>query len=257
MPATDLALLTDAARLAGEIALSHWRRDTESWTKADDTPVSAADLAVDRLIHDALTHARPGYGWLSEESEDDTDRLGRTHCLILDPIDGTRAFLAGERTWSVSLAVTTGPEVTAAVVHLPARDLTYTATRDGAFVNGAPLTCGGHASPDGARVMANKAVFRPEHWRALPGFRKVFRPSMAYRLACVAHDKCDAMLTFRQAWEWDIAAGSLIAQAAGAVVSDRSGAPLRFNTPERSSDGVLAANPALHAGMRQALAVGG
>ncbi|CAM4059835.1 3'(2'),5'-bisphosphate nucleotidase CysQ [Palleronia rufa] len=254
MPATDLALLTDAARLAGQTALAYWRRDPETWTKPDDTPVSAADLAVDRLMRDALTHARPGYGWLSEEGEDDPTRLDRAHCLILDPIDGTRAFLDGQRTWAISLAVTTGPDVTAAVVHLPARDLTYTATRAGAFLNGARLSCGTHARPQNARVMANRAVLRPEHWRAPPQVRQIFRPSMAYRLACVADDKCDAMLTFRQAWEWDIAAGALIAAASGATVTDRTGGPLRFNSPRAATDGVLAANPALHAGLRAALA---
>lgn len=254
MPATDLPLLIDAALLAGEIAMADWGRSVQTWTKADDSPVSSADLAVDRAMRESLLHARPGYGWLSEESEDDHDRLSRPHCFILDPIDGTRAYLNGEATWSVSLAVTTGPEVTAAVVHLPARGLTYAATAQEARVNGVPLECSTHDSPEGARVMANKAVFSPEYWTDLPRLQRSFRPSMAYRLACVAHAKCDAMMTFRQAWEWDIAAGALIAEAAGARVSDARGEPLRFNTAERRSNGVLAANPGLHAALGQLLA---
>jgi myo-inositol-1(or 4)-monophosphatase len=91
-------------------------------------------------------------------------------------------------------------------------------------------------------------------WNGVPEFKRHFRPSMAYRLACVADAKTDAMLTLRHAWEWDIAAGALIAEAAGARVTDRHGGPLLFNTAFRMTDGVIAANPALHEGIRDRLA---
>ncbi|QFU10028.1 Inositol-1-monophosphatase [Rhodobacteraceae bacterium THAF1] len=246
MPAHDLALLTDAAEMGGKIALQHWQRDPKVWTKDDDSPVSAADLAVDEAIRDALLAER-SYAWMSEETPDDLSRLNAQHCFILDPIDGTRAFLKGEESWSVSLAVTTGPDVTAAVVHLPARGLTYTADTTGAWLNGDPITCADLAETRGARVLANKAVFDAKHWRTDPGFKRIFRPSIAYRMACVAHPKADAMLTFRNAWDWDIAAGTLIAQSAGARVTSRTGAALRFNSASRTNDGVIAANPTLHA----------
>ena len=254
MPAHDLALLTDAATMGGQIALQHWQRDPEVWTKDDNSPVSAGDLAVDTAIRDTLLSERPAYGWMSEETPDDPARMDRTHCFILDPIDGTRAFLKGEESWSVSLAVTTGPQITAAVVHLPARGLTYTADTTGAWLNGAPLACATHAKTEGARVLANKAVFDAKHWRGTPGFQRLFRPSIAYRMACVAHPKADAMITFRAAWDWDIAAGTLIARSAGARATTRAGTALRFNSKHRTNDGVIAANPALHGAILRALA---
>ena len=254
MPATDLPLLIDAARIAGEIACRHWQREPQIWTKSDDSPVSAADIEVDEALRDALLYARPSYGWLSEESPDDPGRLEREHCFILDPIDGTRAFLRGEETWAISLAVVSGSDPTAAVVHLPARGLTYTATRRGAWLNGDPIRVSARPDPEGARVLANKAAFATEHWRRLPGFQRTFRPSIAYRLAYLAQGRADVMMSLRSAWEWDIAAGALIAASAGALVTDRHGGPLIFNTAGRASDGIVAANPTLHARVRDALA---
>lgn len=97
MPAHDLALLTEAARAAGEVALRYWKNAPKAWDKADTSPVTEADLACNDLIQGILRRARPGYGWLSEETPDDTARL-QTECqFIIDPIDGTRAFIAGEK----------------------------------------------------------------------------------------------------------------------------------------------------------------
>ncbi|WP_375261699.1 3'(2'),5'-bisphosphate nucleotidase CysQ [Palleronia sp.] len=254
MPATDLPLLIDAARTAGDIAVRHWQGAPQTWMKDDASPVSAADIEVDTALRDALLQARPDYGWLSEESPEDPTRLEREECFILDPIDGTRAFLRGEETWAISLAVVSGGEPTAAVVHLPARGLTYTATREGAWLNGDPVRVSARPDPDGARVLANKASFATEHWRRLPQFQRSFRPSVAYRLACLAQGRTDLMLSLRPAWEWDIAAGALIAASAGARVTDRQGRALSFNSPQRASDGIVAANPTLHAKVRDALA---
>ena len=131
MPAHDLALLTDAARAAGEIALRYWKNTLTVWDKADSSPVTEADLAVNDMLMAQLRGARPGYGWLSEETPDDTVRLNCEHVFIIDPIDGTRAFIAGERHFSHSLASARNGVVTAAVVYLPALDRLYTAAADG------------------------------------------------------------------------------------------------------------------------------
>lgn len=245
----------DAATAAGEIAMSHWRRAPTTWTKADRSPVSAADLEVDRAARDALLSARPDYGWLSEESPDDPGRLDRRHCFILDPIDGTRAFLKEEETWGVSLAVADGGRVTAAVIHMPAKGLTYSAAAGGgACLNGEPIHVSARSDPDGARLLASKPTYGGTNWTRMPRFERMFRPSLAYRIACVAEGRADAMLTLRDAWEWDTAAGALIAAEAGARVTDRHGGELRYNSPEGKSAGVLTANPALHGAIRAALA---
>ena len=101
----DLELLRTAAVTAGIIASSYFRRDLKTWTKENASPVSEADIVLDKFLHSALTTARPDYGWLSEESADDLTRLARSRAFIVDPIDGTRGFIRGEDSWTVSLAV--------------------------------------------------------------------------------------------------------------------------------------------------------
>ena len=129
MPGRDLALLTEAAREAGRIALRYWRKDPKVWDKGGEHgPVSEADLAVNDMLKAKLMGSRPDYGWLSEETPDNADRLAVDTVFIVDPIDGTRAFVAGEETWAHSLAVAHKGRVTAGVVYLPAMDRIYVAS---------------------------------------------------------------------------------------------------------------------------------
>ncbi|MGM0586303.1 MAG: inositol monophosphatase family protein, partial [Pseudomonadota bacterium] len=142
--AEDLALLVEAADAAGEIALRHFRSGPESWEKSGGLgPVSEADLEVDRMLRAELLAARPGYGWLSEETADEGERragrLAAERIFVADPIDGTRAFLKGEETWGHALAVVQGGEVRAGVMRLPARGVLYVAAKGGgATRDGAP-----------------------------------------------------------------------------------------------------------------------
>ena len=256
-PARDDRLLLEAAALsAGQIALGFWQKGPANWEKPDGAgPVSEADLAVDAALKQALTAARPGYGWLSEESPDDAARLAHDRVFIIDPIDGTRAFLAGEPAFALSLAVAQAGRITAAVVHLPAKGLTYAADAGGhAQKNGQPIHCGSRAALTGADVLTSRASLRPEDWpRGVPELRRSFRPSLAWRLCLAAEGRHDAMLTLNRTWEWDSAAGSLIAERAGCAVTDRHGQALRFNAARPQSDGVIAAPPALHAAILGAL----
>jgi myo-inositol-1(or 4)-monophosphatase len=137
----------------------------------------------------------------------------------------------------------------AGVVHLPVHDLLYSAEMGGgATLNGVPIAATAKAEEARARVLANKMTFRPDLWPGgIPGIDRHFRPSLAWRLALVAEGRFDAMLTLRAAWEWDIAAGALIAAEAGATVTDRNGGPLAFNAPVPQTDGVIAAPAGLHA----------
>ena len=102
--AEDLALLVAAAQAAGPVALGYFRARPASWDKPDGAgPVSEADLAVDALLRERLLSARPDYGWLSEETEDDPARLSRATVFVVDPIDGTRAFSRGLPSWGMLL----------------------------------------------------------------------------------------------------------------------------------------------------------
>jgi len=143
----------------------------------------------------------------------------------------------------------------AAVVHLPALDLTYRAIAgQGARLNDDSLAVSRRGALSGARVLATRAMLDPRHWPGgLPAVERHFRPALAWRLALVGEGRFDAMLTLRDAWDWDIAASALIAAEAGACVTDRHGAPLRFNSAAARSPGVLAAPAPLHAELLQAL----
>ncbi|QPM91591.1 inositol monophosphatase family protein [Pseudooceanicola algae] len=245
----DLALLIEAAREAGDIAMAFTAGNLDFWDKpGDQGPVTEADLAVNDALRKRLTQARPAYGWLSEESPDDPARLAARRVFIIDPIDGTRSFMDGQSAWAHSIAVADQGVVTAGVVFLPVLDRMFAAARGrGATLNGTALTCSARTDPEGATILAAKPSFAAGHWQgAVPGFSRHQRPALAYRLSLVAQGRFDAMLTLRPSWEWDIAAGSLIAEEAGARISDRDGQPLRFNSATALLNGVIAAGPALH-----------
>ncbi|WP_323766478.1 3'(2'),5'-bisphosphate nucleotidase CysQ [Antarctobacter sp.] len=256
MPANDLALLIDAARQAGEIARGFVGGPLDVQFKAaDDSPVTKADLAVNTRLAQMLRDARPHYGWLSEETPDDTARLAAKRVFIIDPIDGTRSFIAGEKTWAHALAVVEDGRTTAAVVYLPMMDKLYTASLgNGARLNDTPITTSAISAPNEAQVLATRASLKPEWWPGgLPEMRRSHRPSLAYRQSLVAEGRYDAMFTFRPTWEWDIAAGALILSEAGARITDRRGAPLRFNAAQPQADGLVAANPDLHGALLKRL----
>ena len=216
-------------------------------------PVTSADRASETAMREILGRDRPDDGILGEEYGATPGTSGLT--WVLDPIDGTRAFIAGQAGFAHSLAVAEGHRIIAAVVHLPAMDLTFTAHADGpALLNGQPIRPSG-AGIGGARVLTYKSATDPEHWKGgrVPPFRREFRPSLAWRLCLVAEGRFDAALSVRHVWEWDIAAGSLIAERAGAIATDRHGQPMRFNSPRAMIDGMVVAGPRLHRDMRVAM----
>lgn len=258
MPARDLALLTEAAREAGRIALRYWRKNPQVWDKGGEHgPVTEADLAVNDMLKARLLTARPDYGWLSEETPDSAARLAVDTVFIVDPIDGTRAFVAGEETFAHSLAVAHQGRITAGVVYLPALDRMYTVSEASIpMKDGQPIAASTREVLTGANILTTKPNLAPEKWPGgVPDVQRSFRASLAYRLCLAAEGRFDGMLMLRDAWEWDIAAGSLIAERAGAVVTDRLGRSLRFNAPSALAAGVLALPPKLHADVLARLAV--
>lgn len=248
MPERDLHLISEAARDAGAIAMRYWKADPQVWEKPGEGPVTEADLAVNSFLAERLRGARPGFGWLSEESPDDSERLECKWVFIIDPIDGTRSFIAGEKHFAVSIAVAEAGRVIAGAVFLPALDRLYTAHALGpAMMNGQSISCADRAGLQGANLLMSKGLLAPDHWHQLPpDLKRSFRPSIAYRLCLVAEGAFDGMISTRDAWEWDIAAGSLIAQRAGATVSDCNGQALRFNSSHAKTPGILTAPKAVH-----------
>jgi myo-inositol-1(or 4)-monophosphatase len=244
----DLALLIEAAHEAGEIAQPFWRQHPKTWDKGDGAgPVTEADLAVDHMLHAKLLAARPTYGWLSEETQDTDERLSKDRVFIVDPIDGTRSFIEGDHNWAHSLAIAEHGEVIAAVVYLPMRKRLFAAQKGkGATLNGVSLQVSPKQDLTHARLLSARHNLKSEFWTdECPDFTLKFRPSLAYRMALVAQGRFDAMLSLRNTWEWDVAAGTLIAHEAGATAMDRHGAAPVFNKKHPAFDGFIAANPIL------------
>ena len=253
--ADDLQLLRSAAVTAGIIATGYFRRELRHWTKEFGSPVSEADLVLDKFLHSALTTARPDYGWLSEETADNPERLGRRRVFIVDPIDGTRGFIKGEDSWCVCLAVVEDGLPIAGVVFAPARDEMYEAAiGGGALLNGHVIDR--HRSPgrQSPLIPAPGAVHQELQAAGLDYSRGPAYPSLAYRLVQVASGKLDAAVARRGSQDWDLAAAAVILGEAGIEFSDVCMGPLRFNGVE-TRHGALAAvadvslKPMLHAAL--------
>ena len=237
---SDLALIRDAARQAGDIAMRYFRKDPETWFKDGQSPVSAADIAVDDFLRSTLGAARPDYGWLSEETADNLDRLSARRTFVVDPIDGTRAFIEGKRTWCVSIAVVENGVSLAGVLDCPALSEVYEAAIDTpATLNGTAISVG-NPSFVAPRVAGPKPILNqaPAYMRA--GKPVEYIPSLAYRVAMVASGAIDATFIKPNAHDWDLAAADLILRrAGGGIVSPAGTVPLFAGSNPRH--GALAA----------------
>jgi myo-inositol-1(or 4)-monophosphatase len=246
----DLALAIDAVRQAGELVMQYFGRDLVVEHKSPDQPLTAADLAADALLHDLLMGARPDYGWLSEETADRPDRLERSRVWIVDPIDGTRSFIAQLREFSISVGLAEDGVPVAGVVFNPARDELYYATAgQGAFMshggNDQRLRVSDRST--GVTMLASRSEiaageFEPFHdtWRVEPA------GSTAYKLAGVAAGHGDAFVSRGPKSEWDICAGVLLVSEARGRATDIAGRDLTFNGADPYVHGIVATNGALH-----------
>ncbi|WP_374573143.1 3'(2'),5'-bisphosphate nucleotidase CysQ [Phenylobacterium sp.] len=243
----DLDLILSAAREAGELAVRLRAAGLEVDYKEGNSPVTNADLAADALLKERLTAARPDYGWLSEETADNPERLGRRRLFVVDPIDGTRAFLKDRPWWAVSVAVVEETRPVAGVVVAPQVGQVFAATEGGgATLNGAPIRPSDAAALEDCAMVGDARMFAHPSWPApWPPMRIESRNSTAYRMCLVASGDFDAALALVAKADWDLAAADLIAREAGAVVSDHLGRPFSYNGPIPAQKSLMCAAPAL------------
>ncbi|PVM72954.1 3'(2'),5'-bisphosphate nucleotidase CysQ [Caulobacter radicis] len=245
---SDLDLILDAAREAGALALAARARGVKIWSKEGGSPVTDADLAVDALLKERLGAARPDYGWLSEETVDDPARLATARQFVVDPIDGTVAFMKDKPWFAVSVAVVENGRPIAGVVHAPALDETYAAMLGGgATLNGAALTPSLSTTLDGAAMLGDARMFAHPAWPTpWPEMRVEARNSIAYRICLVAAGAFDAAIALTPKSEWDLAAADLICGEAGALLTDHLGRKFAYNRPNPTVPSLVCANRALH-----------
>jgi len=245
----DFELLTATVREAGALAMTYFRRDIDTTRKSDGTPVSEADLAVDRYLREQLAGEGSPHGWLSEETADNLQRLDRRSLWVVDPIDGTRAFLEGTEQWVISAALVVNKQPVLAALYNPVTEELFTARRGmGAFLNGERVAVEDADAVEDAHIMGSKGMFMKSIWaKPWPSFRRSFVNSIAYRISTVASGKVNAALSITALAEWDVAAATLMMREAGGVISTLDGFPLSFNKEEVRSHGIVAAGPKLHA----------
>jgi myo-inositol-1(or 4)-monophosphatase len=246
--ARDTALLIDTVREAGALACSMFRTELRNWTKGASSPVSEADIAANDLIESRLRAATPDYGWLSEESVDDEARLGKRLVWIVDPIDGTRSYLAGREDWCVSVALVEGASPVLAAVFAPVTEEFFFASRGGGVVrNDRPVRATAGTELDFSRIAGPKPLV--ERLNRGPGEISLYPRigSLALRLCRVAEGRLDAAFAGGQSRDWDLAAANLIVQEANGNMTALSGDTILYNRREVTHGVLVAAGRDRHA----------
>ncbi|MFH0298843.1 3'(2'),5'-bisphosphate nucleotidase CysQ [Bradyrhizobium sp. 31Argb] len=246
--ARDAALLAETVREAGALALSLFRTELKNWIKGASSPVSEADIAVNDLLEQRLRSATPDYGWLSEESADDQARLGKRLVWIVDPIDGTRSYLAGREDWCVSVALVENASPVLAAVFAPATaEFFFAARGQGTTRNGIAVRATAGTDFDFPRMAGPKPLLQ----RLSPSAQEItLHPrigSLALRLCRVAHGELDAAFAGGNSHDWDLAAANLIVQEADGKMTALSGDAIEYNRRELAHGVLVAAGHDRHA----------
>ena len=229
-------------RAAGEIARKYYGGNYKRWSKSGGSPVTEADLVVDAYLKQTLIGARPTYGWLSEESLDNEARLTAARVFVVDPIDGTVAFLKQRPHFTICAAVVEQGRPRQGVVYNPISEEFFSAqTGRGACLNGAPIHVSDSDTLEGVRILAPKTTFEKH-----PQIRTTALSSIAYRIALVAAGQYDAMVSLTVKRDWDLAAADLIVHEAGGLLTDQAGQTLIYNLPSADQRAAIAAGPKLH-----------
>lgn len=239
---SDLKLIRDAAAEAGRIAMRYFGKKPEVWMKGGTSPVTEADLAVDRFLKAELLAARPDYGWISEETVDDRTITPRRKFFVVDPIDGTRAFIEGGDVWCISIAVTEAGRPLQGVLDCPVRQEIFSAELgQGSDQDGRPLAVRLGDLP--MKIGGPKPWLKtlPEHFasRMTPSS---YVPSLAYRVAMVARGDIAGTFVKPNSHDWDLAAADLILSEAGGKVLTADGSVLKYGQGDYRHDSLVAAS---------------
>ncbi len=255
--ATDRAVMNKAVRAAGAVVLERYKAGEKGWQKKDKSPVSEADHIANTILRQHLIedHA-PHYGFLSEESADNPARLEAKRVWVIDPIDGTRAFLNGKPHFTVCAALIEDGYAIASAVFNPATDEFFEAgLGEGAKLNGAPIAASSCSGLTNCKIIGHQQMFAHPAWpQKWPEMQIGARNSTNYRMALVAAGEFDACMALVPKADWDSAPGALIAQEAGAIVTDHLGRPFRYNQPKPQQASLVCAAATLYADLQERVA---
>ncbi|MBO6919262.1 MAG: 3'(2'),5'-bisphosphate nucleotidase CysQ [Rhizobiaceae bacterium] len=253
----DQSLIETIALEAGKIALKHFKKEPEVWYKGiSKSPVSEADLEIDEYLKTTLLQARPHYGWLSEETEDNNERLKAKKVFVVDPIDGTRAFIAGTDEWCVSIGIVENNKPVNGVLFAPVRQKLYSAARgQGAFINGIGVkeeVVTMMLEPHRVIIPQEVAKYVSEEFvssvEPVGGVR-----SLALRITGLIEDYADGIYVRKNSRDWDMVAAHLIVEEAGFQLVDLALEDVVYNKSETRHGLLIAAHPSYTEKMKNAL----
>ena len=252
----ELQVACDAALAAGEILQRYFRDGGyQIDSKGRNNPVTTADFEADSELKQILREAFPAYGWLSEETADNDDRLTRERVWIVDPLDGTKEFIKGIPEFVVAIALAEHGVPVLGVSYNPIKQELFSGIPGaGCFLDGKPVTVSSTSTLEHSTILASRSETARGEWKAYEG-RVTVRPigSVAYKLALVAAGQADATFTLTPKSEWDIASGVALIIAAGGRVTDLHGGEVRFNHRDVKTPGFVASNGHLHAQLESML----
>lgn len=247
----DLARINRALDEASKVLAGFTPGRIAATRKHGGDPVTEADEAVDSLLREILPQS--GEGWLSEETVDSEDRLGRERVWVVDPLDGTREFVEGIPEWCISIGLVENGEAVAGGILNRVMDQRVVGSREtGVTLNGAPTGVRNISQLGGAEVLASRSEIRRGEWDQFRDGPIVVRPmgSVAYKMALVAAGLADAMWTLTPKNEWDVAAGTALVTAGGGVVTYPDGTSPRFNHRDPLIPGLIATPPGIAAAVK-------
>jgi myo-inositol-1(or 4)-monophosphatase len=244
----DLDLILSAAKEAAILASDLRAKGLKVEHKEGGSPVTNGDLAVNDLLMERLRTARPDYGWLSEETPDNTDRLSKQRLFVIDPIDGTSAYVNGRDWWTICIGVVEDGRPIAGVVIAPVLDEVYAAAEgQGATLNGGRIVVSDRDAIEGCNMLGDPKMFADSRWPIpWPDMHIEARNSVAYRMCLAASGAFDAVLAPSPKHDWDMAAADIIVREAGGLSTDNKNGVFVYNRPDPKQRGLVCAGPALH-----------
>ncbi|MBF0358908.1 MAG: 3'(2'),5'-bisphosphate nucleotidase CysQ [Magnetococcales bacterium] len=261
MESVDITIMEEAAVAAGKIIMQYYREGQQVTNTAEvrhkslNNPLTKADLEADLLLNKMLLEARPDYGWLSEETIDNPDRLTKKRVWVVDPIDGTKEFIAGLPQFAVSIGLVEDGKPIAACVHNPAAGETFLAVLGGGTsLNRQPVQTSPRSQLTGSTCLASRSETKRGDWDVFKGeFDLTIMGSIAYKLALVSAGHYDITFTLTPKNEWDFCAGELLVTEAGGQVTHKDGSKCRYNKKNPRVKSLLATNGSIHSSLLQRL----
>lgn len=253
--------MRETVRAAGNLALEMMQAgQARHWHKEPGSPITEADLAVNKFLSEKLRAARPAYGWLSEETSDRLSERSADRVWLVDPIDGTRAYIRdNDPYWCAAVSLVEKGQVVAAALYAPELDMAFDASLGGgAYLNGAPIKVSDRREMPGCRIIAAPQMLTHKSWPEPWPDMNVADPkpnATLLRFALVACGQYDATLALVRKSDWDVAAGALLVTEAGGIATTHLGEPFVFNRPDPGQRSILAsATEALHEAMLSKIA---